>query len=849
MSVYSFREASELALTKFELGGKGFGLVEMYKIGIPVPYGFIISTECCRKYFANGKKLSEDVKKKVVEKIKELEDVTGKKFGDPRNPLLVSVRSGAPFSMPGMMDTILNLGINDEVVEGLAKITSNPRFAYEIYSRFINSFGKLVFKIRSEDFEEAYKVVKDNFASKSLDESFPEFWEKLVDAYKTVLSRRGFILPQDPYEQLFKAITTVFESWWNPRAVTYRKIYKISDDLGTAVTVMQMVYGNFNEKSATGVLFTRNPSNGFKELFGEYLIKAQGEELVSGIRTPRPISELKQEMPEIYKQLEDVAYRLEKYFKDMQDIEFTVEDGKLYILQTRNGKRTPQASIKIAADMAEEGLISGEEAISRIDPSQIKQILHKRISSSISIKPIATGLAASPGVAIGKVVFKIEDAVKSKERGEPVILVRPETAPEDIVGVTASEGLLTTKGGLTSHAAVVARGFGKPCVVGCESIRIDFESESFIVKDRQVKKGEVISIDGSTGNVYLGQVPVEEPKISSEVNKILLLSDRIRRLKILAVVSNTATAQKASSMNPDGFLFMNIEDIFIKQVENFLKLLESDFQNELIYENVLQFTKDKFKSIFNVLEEKPVYIKLVSRPIREMIPLKTLGADELIKKYPQFNFRGVRLLLNIPQFYELQLEAIFRAAVETGKKLDLILLLPYISTSREVEISNETIKKIVEKVGFNRTMSSYNVGVMLQTIRSFLTFNEISRVTNFALLDLDELTSSVYSFNRYELRGGIVPKYMKKGVLPYNPYEKIEFNIIGQLYSSLRQLKVGGVKMGVYTSAPIAYELVDNVEKWGLDFLAVGVDDLIVAKLVSAKVAIKKAGDRIEHAA
>lgn len=852
MTVYSFKEASSLELTKFELGGKGFGLIEMYKIGVPVPHGFIISTECCRKYFENGKKLSEEVKKRVVEKVKELENVTGKKFGDPENPLLVSVRSGAPFSMPGMMDTVLNLGINDEVVEGLAKITLNPKFAYEIYGKLIYSFSKLVFKINSEKFDSMFKKIKEDFSNRNLDESSPEFWKTLVEAYKGMLSEHGLSFPQDPYEQLFKAIATVFESWYNPRAVVYRKIYKISDELGTAVTVQQMVYGNFNEKSATGVIFTRNPSNGAKELYGEYLVKAQGEELVSGIRTPKPISELKVEMPDIYKQLEEVAYKLEKYFKDMQDIEFTVEDGKLNILQTRNGKRTPQASIKIATDMAEEGLISEEEALSRIDPSQIKQMFHKRISSSVSLKPIATGLAASPGVAIGKIVFNIEDAVKSKERGEPVILVRPETAPEDIVGVTASEGLLTTKGGLTSHAAVVARGFGKPCVVGCETILIDYGNESFIVKDKRVRKGDVISIDGSTGNVYLGQVPVEEPKISSEVNKILIFSDKIRRLRILAIVSNTATAQKASSFDPDGFLFMNIEDIFIKQMETFLKLLEAGFQNEFLYKSVMEYTKDKFKSIFNVLPEKPVFIKLVSRPIREIMPLRALGADELIKKYPQFNFRGIRLMLNLPQFYELQLEAIFRAAIETGKKINLFLLLPFVNTGNEITIAYEMIKRVVEKVGFNKTASSYSVGVILQTIRSLLTFKEIAEHTNFALLDLDEITSSIYSFNRYELRSGIIPKYMKKGVLSYNPYEKIEFNTIKPLYNIVVEFKENmgkNVKISAYTSAPITYELVENIDKWNFDYLAVGVDDLIATKLVSAKIVIKENEDKVEHAA
>lgn len=852
MSVYSFREAGALKLTKFELGGKGFGLVEMYRIGIPVPYGFIIPTEYCRKYFKDGKKISEEIRKKVIEKMKELENIAGKRFGDPENPLLVSVRSGAPFSMPGMMDTLLNLGINDNIAEGLARITSNPRFAYEIYSRLIYGFGKIVFKINPEKFDNAFKKIKEDLHSKGFDEFSPEFWKKAVEVYKSVLNEYGISFPQDPYEQLFKAISAVFESWHNPRATLYRKIYNISDELGTAAIIMQMVYGNLNEKSATGVIFTRNPSSGVKELYGEYLTRAQGEELVSGIRTPRPISELKKEMPEIYKQLEEVAHRLERYFKDMQDIEFTIEDGKLYILQTRSGKRTPQAAIKIAVDMAEEGLISEEEAIDRIDPLQIKQMLYKRVSPNINIKPIATGLAASPGVAIGKVVFSIEDAIKSKERGESVILVRPETTPEDIAGIAASEGLLTTKGGLTSHAAVVTRGLGKPCVVGCESIKIDFESESFIVKDRIVRKGEIISIDGNTGNVYLGEIPVEEPKISDEVNKALLLSDKIRRLKVLAIIRDALTARKASSVNPDGFIYMNIEDIFIKQADALSKLLESEFQNDFLYKSIVEFAKNEFKGMFDALEEKPVFIKLASESISEMLSSKSVDAGELMRKYPHFSFRGIRLMLNLPQFYEMQLEAIFRAVMESGKKMNIILLLPFVNTNNEILTAHEILRKIAEETGFNKATSSYSVGVILQTIRSLFTFKEITEIVNFALLDLDEITSSIYSFNRHELRGGIVSGYMKKGILSYNPYEKIEFNLIKPIYNVILELKENTdieTKLGVYTSALITQDLIKNVDDWKFDYLAVGINDIITVKLYSAKAAIKKIEGTVEHTA
>ncbi|MEM2648675.1 MAG: pyruvate, phosphate dikinase [Candidatus Bathyarchaeia archaeon] len=852
MSVYSFREAGTLKLTKFELGGKGFGLVEMYKIGIPVPYGFIIPTEYCRKYFRDGKRISEEVKKKVIEKMKELENIAGKRFGDPENPLLVSVRSGAPFSMPGMMDTILNLGINDNIVDGLAKITSNPRFAYEIYSRLIYSFGKIIFKINPEKFDDAFRKIKEELHNKGFDESSPEFWKRVVEAYKSVLNEYGISFPQDPYDQLFKAIAAVFESWYNPRAILYRKIYNISDELGTSATVMQMVYGNLNEKSATGVIFTRNPSSGVKELYGEYLVRAQGEELVSGVRTPRPISELKKEMPEIYKQLEEVAHKLEKYFKDMQDIEFTVEDGKLYILQTRSGKRTPQAAIKIAVDMVEEGLISEEEAIDRIDPLQIKQMLHKRVSPNVNIKPIARGLAASPGVAIGKVVFRIKDAIMSREKGESVILVRPETTPEDIAGVAASEGLLTTKGGLTSHAAVVTRGLGKPCVVGCESIKIDFESESFIVGDKVVRKGEVISIDGNTGNIYLGEVPVEEPQILEEVNKMLLFSDKIRRLKILAIIRDPLTAYKASLVNPDGFIYMNIEDIFIKQAESFFKFLESNFRDTFLYESIVESAKNEIRNMLNALKEKPVFIKLASEPISEILPSCSISIGELARKCPHFNLKGVRLMLNMPQFYEIQLEAIFRATMELGKKVNIILLLPFVNASGEILAAYEIIKRVAEKTGFSGAMSSYSIGVILQTVRSLLAFKEIIGNADFALLDFDEIISSIYSFSRYELRGGIISEYVKRGIFSYDPYEKIEFGLIKPLYNIILECKENAdtkIKLGVFTSAPITYNLIKEIVDLKFDYLVVGADDIISAKIYSAKAATKKTKEAIEHTA
>ena len=514
-----FREAH--GLSKFELGGKGYGLAEMTRLGLPVPPGLTIPTYVCRKYYELGK-LPPGLIDEVLSKLRMIEKEVGRRFGSSDHPLLVSVRSGAPYSMPGMMDTVLNLGLNDETVEALAEETGDRRFAYDAYRRLIQMFGKIVMGVKDKKFDQIIEHYMKEIGAENDTEIPPEIWKKIIKEFKELIRREtGREFPQDPVEQLRMAIEAVFKSWNNPRARIYRRMYKISDELCTAVNIQMMVFGNMGPDSGTGVCFTRNPSTGEKKLYGEYLMNAQGEDVVAGIRTPKPIDKMKEELPEIYYQLVEIADKLEKHFRDMQDIEFTIQRGKLYILQTRTGKRTAQAAVKIAVDMVKEGLISREEAVSRVNPQNLTQLLQRRIDPKANVKPIAKGLNASPGIATGKVVFKISDAVEYSAKGEKVILVRPETKPEDVQGIASAEGVLTSKGGMTSHAAVVARGMGKPAVVGAETIKIDLEKELFTVNGIVVKKLDVITIDGGTGNIYLGAVPTIEPTLSPELKELL----------------------------------------------------------------------------------------------------------------------------------------------------------------------------------------------------------------------------------------------------------------------------------------------------------------------------------------
>ncbi|MEM4384488.1 MAG: pyruvate, phosphate dikinase, partial [Candidatus Caldarchaeum sp.] len=588
-------------LDKFELGGKGYGLVQMSAIGLPVPPGIIILTTACKMYYREGGKIPEGLFEELMEKLRILEKKVGKRLGDPSNPLLLSVRSGAPYSMPGMMDTILNLGINDAVVEGLAKLTGDRRFAYDAYRRFIQMFARIAMGVKTDRFEKILEETKQRLGVRFDIEIPAEELRKIVEEFKRVVREEtGRELPQDPSEQLKMAVEAVFKSWNNPRAIEYRRFYKIPDDLGTAVNIQMMVFGNLGENSGTGVGFTRDPSTGEKKLFGEYLPKAQGEDVVAGIRTPFPLSQVE---PQLYRQLLAMAEKLEKHFRDMQDFEFTVENGKLYLLQTRNGKRTAQAAVKIAVDMFEEGLITAEEALLRVEPKELNQLLHRRIDASFKGKPIAKGLNASPGAATGKVVFDTDEAAERGNKGEKIILVRPETTPEDIKGIIAAQGVLTSRGGMTSHAAVVARGMGKPAVVGCESIKINMDEQMFVTADGvTVRHDDVITIDGSTGNVYLGEAPTTEPEMTGELNKLLSLADRFRRLGVRANADTPEAAAKARAFGAEGIGLCRTERMFNAPdrlpIVREMIMAETSEERRRALEKLLPFQVSDFIGIF-----------------------------------------------------------------------------------------------------------------------------------------------------------------------------------------------------------------------------------------------------------
>ncbi|MEM4420285.1 MAG: pyruvate, phosphate dikinase, partial [Candidatus Caldarchaeum sp.] len=704
-------------LDKFELGGKGYGLVQMSAIGLPVPPGIIILTTACKMYYREGGKIPEGLFEELMEKLRILEKKVGKRLGDPSNPLLLSVRSGAPYSMPGMMDTILNLGINDAVVEGLAKLTGDRRFAYDAYRRFIQMFARIAMGVKTDRFEKILEETKQRLGVRFDIEIPAEELRKIVEEFKRVVREEtGRELPQDPSEQLKMAVEAVFKSWNNPRAIEYRRFYKIPDDLGTAVNIQMMVFGNLGENSGTGVGFTRDPSTGEKKLFGEYLPKAQGEDVVAGIRTPFPLSQVE---PQLYRQLLAMAEKLEKHFRDMQDFEFTVENGKLYLLQTRNGKRTAQAAVKIAVDMFEEGLITAEEALLRVEPKELNQLLHRRIDASFKGKPIAKGLNASPGAATGKVVFDTDEAAERGNKGEKIILVRPETTPEDIKGIIAAQGVLTSRGGMTSHAAVVARGMGKPAVVGCESIKINMDEQMFVTADGvTVRHDDVITIDGSTGNVYLGEAPTTEPEMTGELNKLLSLADRFRRLGVRANADTPEAAAKARAFGAEGIGLCRTERMFNAPdrlpIVREMIMAETSEERRRALEKLLPFQVSDFIGIFTAMKGLPVTVRLLDLPLHEFLPpaeeiLKEMfelvqkpgnekeiaARQELLRKVlalkehnPMLGHRGCRLAIRYPEIYEMQVRAILTAAIEVrrrhGETAKIQIMLPLVSEKNEL---------------------------------------------------------------------------------------------------------------------------------------------------------------------
>lgn len=812
--VYFFGEGD--ASMKLLLGGKGANLAEMTRIGLPVPPGFTITTEACSHFYKNNQTWPEGLEEEVKKSLKVLEEKTGKKFGDPNNPLLVSVRSGAPASMPGMMDTILNLGLNDEVVKGLARLTSNERFAYDCYRRFIQMFGNVVMGVDHSKFEAILEEVKEEVGAKLDTDLDAEALKKVVEKYKKLYKEStGEDFPQEPWEQLRRAINAVFLSWNNKRAITYRKIHNIPEDWGTAVNVQMMVFGNMGFDSGTGVGFTRNPSTGEKEYYGEYLLNAQGEDVVAGIRTPKPIKEMEKELPQAFEELKKVYEILEKHYKDMQDFEFTIERGKLYLLQTRTGKRTAQAAIRIAVDMVREGLIDEKTAVKRVEPNQINQLLHPQIDRSQPLRVLAKGLPASPGAASGKVVFDADEAEKLGNAGEKVILVRPETTPDDIHGVVAAQGVLTSRGGMTSHAAVVARGMGKPCVAGCEAIKIDLDKREFTVGDVVVKEGDYITIDGSTGEVILGQVRTIPPQLSEEFKILLSWADKFRKLGVRANADTPADAKKALEFGAEGIGLCRTEHMFMAPdrlpwVQKMIMAQTLEERKEALA-HIEPMQKGDFKEIFRVMEGKPVTIRLIDPPLHEFLPkledllveVATLRAkgvtgpeleekEKLLKivrnlheANPMMGLRGCRLGILYPEIVEMQVRAIIEAACELTKegiKVIPEIMIPLVGHKNEIKVLKEKLDEVAQQVLKEQgAQINYSFGTMIEVPRAALVADQIAEYAEFFSFGTNDLTQMTFGYSRDDAEGKFLFFYEEKGILPEDPFQVLDQEGVGQL--------------------------------------------------------------------
>ena len=812
--VYFFDEAK--VETKSILGGKGAGLAVMTHIGLPVPQGFTISTEACIEFNKNKSKFIEGLKKQINTNLKKLEVVSEKIFGDLENPLLVSVRSGAPVSMPGMMDTILNLGLNENTITGIIKKTNNERFAYDSYRRFVQMFGNVVLGIDHDHFEEIFNTIKKENNVKLDTEVDIEGLKKLVQKYKKMIEKvTEKVFPEDPREQLDMAINAVFKSWDNKRAVTYRKINKIPDDLGTAVNVQEMVFGNMGEDSGTGVGFTRNPSTGEKENYGEYLLNAQGEDVVAGIRTPLPLSNLQKDLPIVYEELIRIVNILEINYKDVQDYEFTIERGKLYLLQTRTGKRTAQAAVKIAVDMVKEGIINKEQAILRVEPNQLNQLLHKRIDPTAKSEVIAKGLPASPGAAYGKVVFSADEAEALGQKDEKVILVRTETTPDDIHGMVEAQGVLTSRGGMTSHAAVVARGMGKSCVAGCSELNINTKKGIIQVNDITIKKGDSITIDGGTGEVFLGKVPTIDPEISKEFKTILSWANKMKRLGVYANADTPEDAQKARELGAEGIGLCRTEHMFMEQerlpIVQEMIMADTKEQRAEALKKLLPMQRSDFYGILKAMTGLPVIIRLLDPPLHEFLPkheeliievtklkMKNTNLKEIEKKEkllekveslrelnPMLGLRGCRLGILYPEIYKMQVEAILEAAIALTKKKIKVkpeIMIPLVGHVNEFNLLCNMAKTIAdEKIEAAGVKLKYKVGTMIELPRAALTADKIAKEAEFFSFGTNDLTQTTFGISRDDAEGKFLLRYVDEKILEDNPFEVLDQEGVGQL--------------------------------------------------------------------
>jgi pyruvate, orthophosphate dikinase len=866
-----------VGLDRFQLGGKGYGLVEMNSIGLPVPQGLIITTDACKKYYAQHARVPEGLYDELKQKLAKLESLTGRQLGNRENPLFVSVRSGAPYSMPGMMDTILNLGINDETTETLAKKTGNERFALDAHRRFIQMFGKIALGVNGQKFEDILERTKQRLHVKQDVDLTTSDLKVIIQEFKEVIRHdTGKELPRDPWTQLQMAVEAVFRSWSNPRAVEYRRYYKIADDLGTAVTLQQMVFGNMGENSGTGVGFTRNPSTGEKKLYGEYLRNAQGEDVVAGIRTPDSLDAVP---PSLRSQIVDVAEKLESHFKEMQDFEFTVENGKFYLLQTRNGKRTAQATVKIAVDMVGENLISREEAIVRINPAEIDQLLHRTLDPKARVKAIAKGLNASPGAASGIAVFDTDEAARLGEKGEKVILVRPETTPEDIHGIIGAQGLLTARGGMTSHAAVVARGMGKAAVVGCSMIKLDPENRFFKTPEGVVvKRGELITIDGSTGEVLLGNVPMIEPELTEDFRTLLGWADKSRRLGVWANADNPEAARKASEFGAEGIGLCRTERMFnasdrLPIVREMIMAEDEEHRKEAL-RKLVPFQLSDFKEIFKSMAGKPVTVRLLDLPLHEFLPsaeevmmdmeaqrIKHASATsmetearllakihQLSEHNPMLGHRGCRLAITYPEIYEAQTEAIIRAAIEVrrekGETVKVLIMLPLITNVNEMIFLRKHVETAAQRV-FDEMEEKieYKVGTMVETPRAALTAGELAKYADFFSFGTNDLTQTTYAFSRDDAEAKFMSRYLQDRILTDSPFEVLDTVGVGRL---VRMAKEEGRKTNPHLEVGICGEhggephSVAFFNEVGLDYVSCSAYRLPIARIAAAQANIAK---------
>ena len=853
------------------LGGKGANLAEMTKAGMPVPQGFTISTEACTQYYKDGRKINDEIQAQIYEYLGKMEEVCGKKFADPENPLLVSVRSGARASMPGMMDTILNLGLNDVVVEGLAKFTNNPRFAYDSYRRFIQMFSDVVMELPKPEFEKIIDQKKEEKGVTQDTELDTEDMKDLVKRFKAFYKEnKGEDFPSDPKVQLMEAVKAVFRSWDNPRANVYRRMNEIPYDWGTAVNVQAMVFGNSGNNSGTGVAFTRNPATGERKLFGEYLINAQGEDVVAGVRTPSPISQLEQDMPEVYKQFADIANRLEKHYRDMQDMEFTIENGKLYMLQTRNGKRTANAALKIAVDLVNEGMIDEEEAVLRVEPQQLDALLHPQFNAEALKKAtvVGKGLAASPGAACGKVVFTAEDAKERAKRGEKIVLVRRETSPEDIEGMQVAEGILTVRGGMTSHAAVVARGMGTCCVSGCGEINVDYDAKSFTLAGKTYNEGDYISIDGSTGNIYGEAIPTAPASIAGDFGVFMGWADKYRKLKVCTNADTPRDAHQAREFGAEGIGLCRTEHMFfegerIKAMREMIIADNTDDRKKALAK-IMPYQQGDFEALFEEMNGYPVTIRFLDPPLHEFLPTKEEDIAEIAKELnvsvekvhevieslhefnPMMGHRGCRLTVTYPEIAEMQTTAVINAAINVQKKGVKVIpqiMIPLVGEVKEFDFVKKIVVATADKIIADSGVElKYEVGTMIEIPRAALTADKIAADADFFCYGTNDLTQMTFGFSRDDA-GKFLDAYYDNKIYESDPFVHIDVDGVGRLVemsakagreaNAALHLGICGEHGGDPTS-------VEFCHKVGLDYVSCSPFRVPIARLAAAQAAVKE---------